>query len=347
KPGEMLGIIGPNGAGKSTLLKILSRITAPTAGSLRYQGRLTSLLEVGTGFHRELTGRENIFLNGSILGMSRAEIARKLDAIVAFAEIEKFLDTPVKFYSSGMYVRLAFAVSAHLEPDILLIDEVLAVGDLRFQRKCMERARKLRDGNATVLFVSHNMFVIKAMCDRVVYLRGGRVIHDGDGATAIDLYEKDSRLEIATWATGIVGTDRDKCPLTVTDIQLFDEAGQPRTMFEFGERMRVRLAYEAKEPVSAPNFCIGIIRSDNTPCCFFSATLDGLKIASVHGRGVLELLTPPLKLVAETYTINTALWNADFQRLYSAQTRCNFHVRHDLLDTNFGVFHEPAEWKML
>src|SRR5579863_346859 len=174
KAGEVLGIIGRNGAGKSTLLKILSRITEPTKGRVSIRGRVASLLEVGTGFHPELTGRENIFLNGAILGMSRAEIKRKFDEIVAFAEVEKFLDTPVKHYSSGMYVRLAFAVAAHLEPEILIVDEVLAVGDAEFQKKCLGKMQNVADGGRTVLFVSHNMTAIQSLCDAAVVLEKGR-----------------------------------------------------------------------------------------------------------------------------------------------------------------------------
>src|SRR5205823_1798080 len=179
KEGEVLGLIGRNRAGMTTLLKILSRITCPTEGWAEIHGRVGSLLEVGTGFHPELTGRENAFLYGSILGMPREEVARKFDAIVDFAEIAEFIDTPVKRYSSGMYVRLAFSVAAHLDPDILLLDEVLAVGDYTFQRKCMDFARKLEQKGATILFVSHNMFQIKNMCERVIYLKKGSVAFDG------------------------------------------------------------------------------------------------------------------------------------------------------------------------
>jgi lipopolysaccharide transport system ATP-binding protein len=178
--GDVLGIIGRNGAGKSTLLKILSRITEPTEGRVRIKGRVASLLEVGTGFHPELTGRENIFLNGAILGMHRAEIKRKFDDIVAFAEVEKFLDTPVKRYSSGMYVRLAFAVAAHLEPEILIVDEVLAVGDAEFQKKCLGKMQDVSKGGRTVLFVSHNMSQIARICQRCLLLQGGSVKADGD-----------------------------------------------------------------------------------------------------------------------------------------------------------------------
>ncbi|MEO2088901.1 MAG: polysaccharide ABC transporter ATP-binding protein [Gemmataceae bacterium] len=173
--GEVVGIIGRNGAGKSTLLKVLSRITEPTAGRVTLNGRVASLLEVGTGFHPELTGRENVYLNGTILGMRRAEIARKFDEIVAFAEVEKFLDTPVKRYSSGMYVRLAFAVAAHLEPEILVVDEVLAVGDAAFQKKCLGKMNEVAKGGRTVLFVSHNIPIVQSLCDRGVLLSGGRV----------------------------------------------------------------------------------------------------------------------------------------------------------------------------
>src|SRR5947207_8728426 len=179
KQGEILGIIGRNGAGKSTLLKILSRVTAPTSGEVRVKGRIASLLEVGTGFHPELTGRENVFLNGAILGMTKAEIRSKFDEIVDFAGVERYMDTPVKRYSSGMYVRLAFAVAAHLEPEILIVDEVLAVGDADFQKKCLGKIGDVAHGGRTVLFVSHNMNAITALCPKVIVLKQGRVIFNG------------------------------------------------------------------------------------------------------------------------------------------------------------------------
>lgn len=188
KQGEVLGIIGRNGAGKSTLLKILSRITTPTSGQITVRGRLASLLEVGTGFHPELTGRENIFLNGAILGMKKAEIRRHFDEIVAFAEVEKFLDTPVKHYSSGMYVRLAFAVAAHLNPEILVVDEVLAVGDLAFQKKCLGKMGEVSRGGRTVLFVSHNMAAVENLCSRGVVLHTGKLEFDGSAKDAIQYY---------------------------------------------------------------------------------------------------------------------------------------------------------------
>jgi len=201
--GEIIGIIGRNGAGKSTLLKILSRITTPTSGHVKIRGRVASLLEVGTGFHPELTGRENIFLNGAILGMSRSEVLRKFDEIVAFAEVEKFIDTPVKRYSSGMYVRLAFAVAAHLEPEILVVDEVLAVGDAQFQKKCMGKMQDVGKEGRTVLFVSHNMAAIRNLCKRVVWLKEGQVHMTGDTISISEEYlqhshRAESLVDLAT-----------------------------------------------------------------------------------------------------------------------------------------------------
>jgi lipopolysaccharide transport system ATP-binding protein len=188
KQGDRVGIIGRNGAGKSTLLKILSRITEPTNGSVRIKGRVASLLEVGTGFHPELTGRENIYLNGAILGMSKVEIKKKFDEIVEFAEVEKFLDTPVKRYSSGMYVRLAFAVAAHLEPEILIVDEVLAVGDAQFQKKCLGKMEDVGKKGRTVLFVSHNMSAIQSLCERCILLQSGNIVVDKTSAAAVQFY---------------------------------------------------------------------------------------------------------------------------------------------------------------
>ena len=208
KQGEAVGIIGRNGAGKSTLLKLLSRITEPTTGRIELDGRVASLLEVGTGFHPELTGRENIYLNGAILGMLRAEITRKFDEIVAFAEVEKFLDTPVKHYSSGMYMRLAFAVAAHLEPDILVVDEVLAVGDVEFQTKCLGKMEEVSKGGRTVLFVSHNLSVVTTLCSRAILLERGSVALIGDAPSVAEHYLKHGKASADT--SGFNGLIEDK-----------------------------------------------------------------------------------------------------------------------------------------
>lgn len=213
--GDRLGIIGRNGAGKSTLLKILSRITEPTKGRISIKGRVASLLEVGTGFHPELTGRENIFLNGAILGMGKLEIKKKFDEIVAFAEVEKFLDTPVKHYSSGMYVRLAFAVAAHLEPEILIIDEVLAVGDAQFQNKCLGRMKEVGDEGRTVLFVSHNMSAVKSLCEKAIWLESGRIMSIGNSDLIVSEYLQNGANDLReqTWENPDMAPGNDKVRL--------------------------------------------------------------------------------------------------------------------------------------
>jgi lipopolysaccharide transport system ATP-binding protein len=339
--GENVGIVGLNGAGKSTLLKILSRITEPTAGRARIDGRVGALLEVGTGFHAELTGRENVFLYGSILGMRKDEVTRKFDAIVEFSGMGQFIDTPVKRYSSGMYVRLAFAVAAHLEPDILLLDEVLAVGDLAFQRKCIEHAKELQKRDATILFVSHNMFSIKTMCDRVIYLRKGEVVYDGTVEGGIELYEQDCRGSALAWTE----TKPEEWPIYITDCELLDEHGKPKTMFDFGERMTMRLGYDTRTTVEDPNFIVAMVRSDGVAACNYSTELDGLQLGKVNGRGTLELKLPPMKLVSEMYSISVLIRAKGFQQILCGQTAGTFHVRHHMFNTHFGVFHEPGQWR--
>jgi lipopolysaccharide transport system ATP-binding protein len=244
KQGERVGIVGRNGAGKSTLLKILSRITDPTRGSIRLRGRVASLLEVGTGFHPELTGRENIYLNGAILGMSKAEIRRKFDAIVEFAEVEKFLDTPVKWYSSGMYVRLAFSVAAHLESDILIVDEVLAVGDANFQKKCMGKMESVANEGRTILFVSHNMGAVAELCNRAVLLKDGRKVLDGSPAEVIDAY-------MGQTAGGNLKLDADKdAPIFVTEVILRDMSGNTTSVIPMGEDAELEIRYSVTQPQS-------------------------------------------------------------------------------------------------
>ncbi len=341
KRGENVGIIGLNGAGKSTLLKILSRITTPTTGHIRINGRLGALLEVGTGFHHELTGRENVFLYGSILGMTRAEVAAKYDAIVDFSEIAEFMDTPVKRYSSGMYVRLAFAVAAHLDPDILLLDEVLAVGDFAFQRKCMSFARRLEQKGATILFVSHNMHSIKTMCERVIYLKKGQIVFDGPTAEGLKLYESDSRLADAPWFK-----DAAHATIKFTDVELMNERREPASVFDYGERMIVRLRYTAKERVERPDFRVGFDRDDEVSCTTYSTSSDKIDIPFVEGEGEIELRTPPIKLVSDLYVANVVVRDGKGE-MVAAQIGGHFHVRHPVLSAQaYGVYHEPGEWRV-
>lgn len=257
QPGEVVGVIGRNGAGKSTLLKLLSRITTPTDGRIEVRGRMGSLLEVGTGFHPELTGRENIYLNGSILGMRRAEIRAKFDRIVEFSEVGQFLDTPVKRFSSGMYVRLAFAVAAHLDPEILVVDEVLAVGDAIFQRRCIDRMTQLAQEGRTILFVSHNMQLVPRFCKRAVLLDRGRVADIGPAAAVTDQYLAKMLYETRS------GDLRDK-PRTgdgrarFVRAWLVDEAGEPVTQFVSGDDLTVRMEVEVHQPVADVDLAVVI-----------------------------------------------------------------------------------------
>jgi lipopolysaccharide transport system ATP-binding protein len=267
--GEMVGIIGRNGAGKSTLLKILSRITEPTAGEARIRGRVGSLLEVGTGFHPELTGRENIYLNGAILGMKKSEIESKFDEIVSFAEIEKFLDTAVKHYSSGMYMRLAFSVAAHLEPDILLVDEVLAVGDVAFQKKCLGKMEDVAKEGRTVLFVSHNMAAIKNLCQKCILLEAGSISMEGDCDETIERYLANVRgLELPELSSRV---DREgNGMIRFSSVRFCGRNGRAASTFLSGENCEIKLLYRMEKQLSvAANIVVAVGVYDICGDCLF------------------------------------------------------------------------------
>jgi lipopolysaccharide transport system ATP-binding protein len=308
KQGEVVGIIGRNGAGKSTLLKILSRITEPSEGRVRIRGRVASLLEVGTGFHAELTGRENIFLNGAILGMHRAEIKQKFDEIVAFAEVEQFLDTPVKRYSSGMYVRLAFAVAAHLEPEILIVDEVLAVGDAEFQKKCLGKMRDVstKEGR-TVLFVSHNIAAVSSLTTRGIVLNAGRLMYQGPSATAIEHYAQLGSLGETAPETLGRGTHT-----RILDAQLLDETGNPTRNHTPGKPLRIAVTFDTD---GSPGLSLDgfLVDGGLAKVAYLSDyQFHGKTLPLEAGRYVYHLELAPLWLASGTYSfdITTALVNS-------------------------------------
>ncbi|MGQ0540439.1 MAG: ABC transporter ATP-binding protein [Blastocatellia bacterium] len=256
RDGETLGIIGHNGAGKSTLLKILSRITKPTGGRVEIRGRVGSLLEVGTGFHNELTGRENIYLNGAILGMKNAEIAKKFDEIVAFSEIEKFLDTPVKHYSSGMYMRLAFSVAAHLEPEVLIVDEVLAVGDAAFQKKCLTKMRDVSQSGRTVLFVTHDMSAVTRICDRAIALNKGGIVADGPASDVVREYLS-TTLGMRSERTFEDDPQRPENEFVrLQSVRVVDESGATCGSFDIRKKIGIEMTYDVIKPghILLPNF---------------------------------------------------------------------------------------------
>lgn len=253
--GDRIGIIGRNGAGKSTLLKILSRIVSPTSGRITIEGRVASLLEVGTGFHPELSGRENIYLNGSILGMSKSEIRSKFDEIVAFSEVERFLDTPVKRYSSGMYVRLAFAVAAHLDPEVLIVDEVLAVGDAEFQRKCIGKMKDVSSSGRTILFVSHNMQMIQKLCNKGILLQKGNILQSGDIDSTVQKYMDTSEENNAVYEIPLP-IDHEMLPGYVTKVQVEDSEEKLISEVPIGEPWQIRLFITVTK--SSTNFVVGL-----------------------------------------------------------------------------------------
>ena len=299
--GEVLGLIGRNGAGKTTLLKILSRITKPTSGWAEIRGRVGSLLEVGTGFHPELTGRENAFLSGAILGMSKREIARKFDEIVAFAELEKFIDTPVKHYSSGMYVRLAFAVAAHLEPEILLVDEVLAVGDINFQKKCMGKMGDVARAGRTVVLVSHNLGAIGQLCHRTAWIDQGAIVADGAPETIIVEYMKAA----AGGSDGQAWERTGSGVLKLTSVELLDDRGNATAQVQMGHDFRLRATGTGERPGADFNFAIQFITPTGMIAMWVYNQLESFRVNGSGGFR-LEMRIPELMLMPGPYAV--AVW---------------------------------------
>jgi lipopolysaccharide transport system ATP-binding protein len=326
QPGERVGVIGRNGAGKSTLLKVLSRVTKPTKGEVRLRGRVTSLLEVGTGFHPELTGRENIYLSAAIFGMNRAEVKGKFDEIVAFAGVEDFLETPVKRYSSGMYVRLAFAVAAHLDSNILIIDEVLAVGDAAFQKKCLNRMESSAKDGRTVLFVSHNLQVLRTLCTRGIVLQSGKVVADDRLEVALPIYLQSLR---GVFQVGDIGsgdrTNRASGDVSFTNVNALDASGASQWIHKTGTAMSLQFEYHAKRSAPTLGFYLAI-RSGLTNeviTTFRTSISDDPIAAGTTGRFTLEI--PFLALRPGEYSLYAWLGDREIGQ------------PHDILDENVSL----------
>lgn len=352
QPGEVVGIIGSNGAGKSTLLKIISRITEPTSGSVDVVGRVGSLLEVGTGFHPELTGRENVFLSGAILGMNRREIARKMDEIVAFAEIDKHLDTAVKHYSSGMYLRLAFAVAAHLEPNILLVDEVLAVGDLAFQQKCLNHMRNLTSTGMTILLVSHSMAAIQSSCQRVLLLNKGKLVAQGDPLSIIHQYRQLLQQGKNEEGRSLLAEQGREELVDIKQFEIFNQAGQSCREIPFDQPSRVRIHLHAKQRIDHPFINFGLLRGDGVPVCNFNNWYDNFRIDYIEGDCTLEGWLPPMRLVPDFYEVHVLVWpwggghlDGDMTRSqpYAWSTFGDLKIEGPGLNAHDGVFQIPAQ----
>lgn len=337
KHGEVVGVIGRNGAGKSTLLKILSRITEPTVGQAEIHGRVGSLLEVGTGFHPELTGRENIFLNGAILGMKKTDIERRFDEIVAFAEVEKFIDTPVKHYSSGMYLRLAFAVAAHLEPDILVVDEVLAVGDAAFQKKCLGKMGDVARGGRTVLFVSHQLSMINVLCERALLLADGQIIQSGPATQVVDYYAR-FLSESAGAAATITFPEKSALKAQLLNASIRRVGDEPAGSYDVFEPIELQVQYLVREPLHST--AVNLIAKRNGETLFVSFDTDNQPaLLGIRNPGVYTTsVRLPTPLKAGHYLITLSLSQLNGSSIDLQEEALTFEVEERSFDSSMRAY---------
>ena len=312
EPGSALGLVGPNGSGKTTSLKLLSKITFPTSGKVHINGRISALIELGAGFHPDLTGRENVYLNGTILGMKKEEIDKRFDQIVDFSGIERFIDTPVKRYSSGMYVRLGFSVAAHVEPDVLLVDEVLAVGDAQFRQKCATRIEELQAIGTTIVFVAHNLYLVRSVCDKAVFLLKGVVQQQGEVDEVLNNYENwlieqqiKSGGKPATAMRGkISGHSQD---VSIQEIMVHNLNSGSTEAFNYNDPAEIRVHYKTEKPIKDPNLVVRITRADGATAAMIRTADYGLKLPDLEGEGFISVKMDQLQLATGGYVLNVTL----------------------------------------
>jgi ABC-type polysaccharide/polyol phosphate transport system ATPase subunit len=358
EPGQSLGLVGHNGAGKSTILKLMTRILEPTSGSVYTQGRIAALLELGSGFHPELSGRENVFLYGSLMGLGRAEMAARLPEIIAFADIGDFIDTQIKHYSSGMYTRLAFAVATAVDPDILITDEVLAVGDEAFQRKCMERIYGFHRAGKTIIFVSHALDVVRSLCDVAVWLNHGQMLASGPSGKVIDAYLADvnRQEQERLTATRLAGTPSDPSSnpfrrgtreVEITRVQLLGPTGEEQSVFASRTQMTIRLHYYAHERIVGPIFGVGIHYENGTWITGPNTEFDGLRVASIDGTGYLDYTIPCLPLLDGRYYVTAAVFDSTHLLTYDMHDRMyTLTVQASLALCRYGIVDIPGIWTL-
>ncbi len=333
--GETLGIIGANGSGKSTLLKCMTKIIYPTSGKIVTNGSIAALLELGAGFQPDLTGRENVYLNASILGFSRREVDRKFDEIVAFAELERFIDNYVRNYSSGMYIRLGFAVAISVDPEILIVDEVLAVGDEAFQRKCLDKIDEFRDSGKTIIFVTHNVEVTREICDRVIMLEGGRMVKDGIPKEIVNYYHQVMETEGEA-------SERGNRKIEITEVRLLNERGEETKVFNTGSSMKVRIYYEAREPIVDPVFGFSLDDYRGFTAFGTNTALKGLDMGTVAGDGMVEFDLKSLPMLEGRYLVSVAAHSRDEQTVYHWQDKLyQFEMKSDIDDV--GLLYIPCK----
>jgi lipopolysaccharide transport system ATP-binding protein len=349
--GEVVGIIGSNGAGKSTLLKVIGRVLRPTRGRVMICGRVAPLLEFGAGFHPELTGRENVFLNGAILGFSHAQMQAKFDQIVDFSELRDFIDAPLRTYSSGMIARLGFAVATDVEPDILIVDEVLSVGDAAFQQKSAERMQGFRATGATILLVSHNLALVESMCDRAVWLDHGRIIAEGTATSVVHQYrERDQAVEAARLAEQTIAHQSrwGNRQIEIVRVRLLDEQGEEQTIFKTGEILVLEMDYQAHTPVAAPIFGMAIHRQDGVHITGPNTAFAGKELPVLEGEGTVTYSIPYLPLLAGLYAMTVAVVNHDDTETFDYHDRVySFRVVNPEggVRERYGIMTLQGEWK--
>ena len=363
--GDSIGILGQNGSGKSTLLKILTGVLQPTTGNVHVYGRMAALLELGAGFHPELTGRENVFLNGSVYGLGRKEMRRKLNSIIDFAEIGEFIDVPVKHYSSGMYVRLGFAVAIHTEPDILVVDEVLTVGDQIFQQKCMERIWEMKNAGIAIVLVSHNLEDIRRLCTRAIWLHDGLPRANGPAMDVVDAYlmysnelyyaqrharlqEAENTVDAATEEAAQAANPKrwGSQDAEIVRVELLDAQGRVQERFHQGDAFCVRIHYRTHQPIPTPAFGLAIYRIDGTHINGPSSVMSGYHIDAIDGDGYVDYVVDELPLNPGAFELTVAIYNRDstvaidhHHRMYA------FHVTPTSVHHEEGVIHLPATWR--
>lgn len=351
--GQTVGLIGPNGSGKSTALKLMARILEPTSGVITVDGRVSALLELGAGFHPDLTGRENIFLNGALLGLNQDDIERHFDEIVAFSELESFIDMPVKHYSSGMYMRLGFSVAVHLDPDILLIDEVLAVGDASFQNKCFERLADLRRSDVTVVLVSHDLGTVQSMCDKVYWFSHGDLVESGQPTDVIMSYLNDvaKKDEQQGWDQNTDGATENNDhrwgngKIRIEKVELCDEDGTAKSVFHTNDSMVVRMHYAAKREIERPVFGIAIHDRNGTHICGPNTRFDDIQIPEAAGTGIVEYRIPMLPLLAGTYEVSVAATNFEDSEMFDYHDRLYpFRVYPGDVKEKYGLLTMRGSW---
>jgi len=356
EPGEMLGIIGDNGAGKSTLLKLISRIIEPSSGQITVNGRVSALLELGAGFHPDLTGRENIYLNGSILGFSKAETSEIFDDILEFSEMERFIDVPVKHYSSGMYMRLGFSIAIHVQPDILLVDEVLAVGDQAFQLRCLDKINEMQRRGTTIILVTHNLDMVRNLCNRVIWLDGSKIGAQGAVGHVLEQYiarvrstdrrslrdAEEGMQDDSSWRWG------SRREAEIVRVQLLDDQGQSRRSFKTDEPFVVRMYFDARQRIVNPQFGLALYHANGFHISGPNSVFSGVEIEAIEGEGFMDYVIPNLPLLEGTYLASVCLYDYDGIHAYDYHHQAyTFRVRaNSAIQERYGSFLIPSSWRM-